>query len=53
MIMILIAQNAIMADISLDTLQLYVFRRTVGIEQKEGEILFEQYGAPSHLSHEV
>ena len=39
------AENIIMVNIYLDTLQLSVFSQIDGIEQVEGEILLQQNGA--------
>ena len=40
-------------NIYLDMLQLYIIPYLVGMEQEEGEILFEQHCAPPHFSHDV
>jgi hypothetical protein len=45
--------KTVTANICLDMLQLFVFVQIHGIEQDEGEILFQQKGVPSHFSHEV
>jgi hypothetical protein len=47
------AKDAMTTHIYLDMLQLFFFPQTDGIEQEEGEILCQQYGAPPHFIHEV
>ena len=47
------AEHTVTADIYVNILELFALLQIEDLEQEEGEILFQQSGAPSHFGYEV